>query len=136
MPATVIVANLPEIQRALAKTGPAVEEAMKEGLRDAAEPVAKLAENLSLAKIKRMRRSPQWAVTRIGVTRSAVYIAPKERGVKSRNPFDPRRRGLNIKKGGLVTQMMGKSFDPALTTMEPVVLARVNHLLREVIRNA
>lgn len=136
MPATVIVANLPEIQRALAKTGPAVEAAMKEGLRDAAEPVAKLAENLSLAKIKRMRRSPQWAVTRIGVTRSAVYIAPKERGVKSRNPFDPRRRGLNIKKGGLVTQMMGKSFDPALTTMEPVVLARVNHLLGEVIRNS
>lgn len=133
MPATVIVIGLAQIQRDLDKSGPAVGAAMREGMRQAAEPVAKLAENLSLAKIKRMRRSPEWAVTRIGVTRSAVYIAPKQRGVKSHNPFDPRRRGLNIAKGGLVTLMMGRSFEPALATMEPVVLGRVSRLLGQVL---
>ncbi len=133
MPSTVIVTGLAQIQRDLAKSGPAVSKAMRQGLRDAAEPVAKLAENNALAKIgvhhgNTMRRSPQWAVTRIGVTRSAVYIAPKKRGVKSHNPFDPRRRP------NLVGLMLGRAYDPALDTMEPVVLARVNRLLGEVIR--
>lgn len=100
---------------------------MRAGLREAAEPVAKIAERLSLSEIRRMRRSPQWAVTRTGVTRSAVYIVPKQRGVRTRNPFDSRRRP------NLVSLMMGRSFEPALNLGEPIVLERVNALIGEVI---
>lgn len=92
MAATVIVNGLPQIQRDLAKSGPAVAAAMRAGLRESAEPVSHLAEQLSLSRIRRMRRSPEWAVTRIGVTRSAVYIVPKERGVRP-GGNDALRRG-------------------------------------------
>lgn len=127
MPATVIVTGLAQIQRDLAKSGPAVNAAMRTGLRESAEPVAKLAESLSLSRIRRMGRSPQWAVTRIGVTRQAVYIVPKERGVRARGDY--RRRRPN-----LVGLMMGRSFEPALTAGEPIVLERVNRLIGDVIR--
>jgi len=125
MPSTVIVNGLPQLQRSLAASGPAVSKAMRAGLKESAEPVAKIAEGLSLRDIPRMRRSPQWAKTRIGVTRSAVYIVPKERGVTSRT--DRRRRRAN-----LVALMMGRSFEPALSLGAPIVERRVSRLIGEV----
>ena len=125
MPSTVIVNGLPQLQRSLAASGPAVSKAMREGLKESAEPVARIAEGLSLRDIPRMRRSPQWAKTRIGVTRSAVYIVPKERGVTSRT--DRRRRRAN-----LVALMMGRSFEPALSLGAPIVERRVSRLIGEV----
>lgn len=127
MPATVIVNGLDRLQRDLAKSGPAVSQAMRAGLREAAEPIAKTAEQLSLRQIRNMPRSPEWAETRVGVTRHAVYIVPRQRGVKARNPFEARRRP------NLVGLMMGRSFDPALTLGAPIVEAAVNRLLGEVI---
>ena len=125
---TVVVNGLPALQRSLAASGPAVSKAMREGLKESAEPVAKLAEQLSLREIRRMRCSPEWAVTRTGVTRSAVYIVPKERGVRTRGTGDPRRRR------NLVGLMMGRSFEPALNIGAPIVEARVSALIGEVIR--
>lgn len=126
MASAVVVNGLPQIQRALAASGPDVSKAMREGLRESAEPVAKIAENLSLREIRRMRRSPQWAVTRTGVTRSAVYIVPKERGVRGRGRDSMRRRNL-------VGLMMGRSFEPALAIGAPLVQLRVSELIGEVI---
>lgn len=128
MAATVIINGLDQLQRDLAKSGPEVSRVMRAGLREAAEPVARLAEELSLTRIRRMPRSPKWAQTRTGVTRHAVYIVPKQRGVKARNPFDPRRRP------NLVGLMMGRSFDPALAAGAGLVETRVAALLGEVIR--
>ena len=125
---TVVVNGLPALQRSLAASGPGVSKAMREGLKESAEPVAKLAEQLSLREIRRMRRSPEWAVTRTGVTRSAVYIVPKERGVRTRGTGDPKRRR------NLVRLMMGRSFEPALNLGAPLVEARVSALIGEVIR--
>lgn len=73
-----------------------------------------------------MPRSPEWAATRIGVTRHAVYIVPKERGVKARNPFELRRRP------NLVELMMGRSFEPALEANIPIVEATVKKFLEGV----
>jgi len=126
MAGTVIVHGLPEIQRDLAKAGPATSRALRAGLRESAEPVAHIAEQLSLRQIRRMPRSPQWAVTKIGVTRSAVFVTPKERGV--RDPQDPRRRP------NLVGLMMGRSFEPALEAGAPIVEARVALLIGEALR--
>lgn len=127
MAATVVVSGLSQLNRDLARSGPAVSKAMRIGLREAAEPVAKTAEALSLQRIRRMPRSPQWAETRIGVTRSAVYVVPRQRGVKARNPFEARRRP------NLVGLMMGRSFEPALEANAPVVEAIVGRLIGQVI---
>ena len=128
MPGTVIVTGFARLQRELAQSGPAVSKAMRAGLRDAAEPVSKIAEQLSLREIRRMSRSPEWAATRIGVTRSAVYIVPRQRGVRSGNPFDSRRRP------NLVGLMMGRSFEPALEVGAPIAEVSVERLLGAVIR--
>lgn len=128
MPAAVIVNGLDQIQRDLAKSGPQISAAMRAGLRDSAEPVAKLAQELSLTRIRRMHLSPQWAETRIGVTRHLVYVVPKQRGVRTGH-WDDRRRRPN-----LVGLMMGRSFEPALAAGAGIVEARVNALLGEVIR--
>lgn len=126
--AEVIVNGLAKLQRDLAVSSPAVSRAMHEGLRLSAEPVAKIAEDLSLSRIRRMPRSPEWAVNRIGVLRSGVYIAPKERGVRSGRGDDPRRRP------NLVELMMGRSYDPALEIGEAIVEERVSSLIGEVTR--
>lgn len=124
----VIVNGLGQLQRDLVKSGPLVGRAMREGLRLSAEPVARIAEELSLNRIRRMPRSPQWAVTRIGVLRNGVYIAPKQRGVKSGRGDDPRRRP------NLVELMMGRSFEPALEHGAPLVERNVAQLIGEVTR--
>ena len=131
MPSTVVVSGLAQIQRDLAKSGPAVSKAMREGMREAAAPVAELAKDFSLSRIRRMKRSPQLANTRTGVTQKAVYIVPKERGVRP-GGMDSRRRGGSIKGGGLLS-LMGRTFDDALDAGAPIVVGRVSHLLGKVI---
>lgn len=134
MPGAVVVNGLDEIQKRLAESGPAVDKAMKTGLREAADPVAKIAEIYSLdpERISGMHRGnpksrPAWAVTRIGITRHFVYIVPKQRGIKGH--FDDPRHRPN-----LVKVMLDKSFEPALAAGEPIVRERVTTLLGEVTR--
>lgn len=127
MAGTIIIEGLDQIQRDLASSMPEVEKAVKIGIRDAAVPAAKLAENLSLTKIRNMRRSPKWSVNRIGVLRSAVYIAPVKRGVKTRGP-DPRRRP------NLVALMLGRAYEPAVDVMGPVVEQQVLRVIDRAVR--
>ncbi len=131
MAGAVIVTGLDDIQRKLAASGPAVNKAMSLGLRQGAEPVAKIAEVYSNTRISGMRRGnprtrPAWAVTRIGVTRHLVYIVPKERGRRFRGQASPWRN--------LVPLMMTESFEPALEAGRPIVEERVLTLLGEVTR--
>lgn len=133
MAGTVIVHGFAQIQRDIERSGKDVGTALRMGLRQAAEPTAHLAQGLSLARIgehhgHKMAKSPQWAEVRIGVTRSAVYIVPKKKGVKSHNPFDPRRRP------NLVELMMRKSFTPALNFGAPFAEAAVIRLLERFLR--
>lgn len=111
MASTIIVEGLPQIQRDLARSAPEVEKGLRAGLRLAAEPVKRDAEQLSRSRIRRMgatpHQPPPWSLTRVGVTTREVYIVPQERGVKSRT--DRRRRRHN-----LVELMLGRSFEPAL----------------------
>lgn len=123
MSQTVIVNGLAQLQRDIARSGPAVSGALRDGLRSAAEPVALTAERFALDKIGRMHRSPEWAEMRVGITTHAVYIAPQRRGVKSRNPFDPRRRP------NLFDLLLGRSMEPALDANAPIVETSVNKLL-------
>lgn len=125
--AYVTVTGLSQIQRDLARSVPQSAKVLRTGLKMAAEPTARIAEQLALSRIRRMPRSPQWAVPRIGSTRHGVYIVPKERGVKSRNPYDPRRRP------NLVELMMGRAYEPAAERGADAAEAEVSALLHQVL---
>lgn len=126
MAATVIVENLAQIQRDLTLSMPAVEKGLRAGLRLAAEPVKREAEQLSQSRIRRMgatpHQPPPWSLTRVGVTSREVYIVPKERGVNSRT--DRRRRRHN-----LVQLMLGRSFEPALERNQQAVRVIVDRTI-------
>jgi len=118
----VLVQGMAELQRDLAKLPKRADKSLQQGLREVAQPVADDAYFLSLAKIRRMPWSPQWAKNRVGVTRHSVYIAPVKRGVKG-NPFDPKRRP------NLVELIMGRSYEPAAERGAVEVEAAVSRLL-------
>jgi hypothetical protein len=58
---------------------------------------------------------------RVGVTQRLVYVAPRERGVKSRGP-DPRGRPK------FATLMEARAMDPALERNEPMIERQVEAL--------
>ena len=121
---TVIVTGLADLQRNIARSGPEVAKAMRLGLREAADPVSKTAQALSLKNIRHMPRSPGWAENRIGVTRNAVYIVPKKRGIRGRGD-DPRHRP------NLVELMMSRAYTPALEAGTVGVELTVTRVIQE-----
>jgi hypothetical protein len=95
-------------------------------LREATEPVRREAEGLAVQRIRRMSSSPRWSQMRTGQTRSVVYVAPKARGVKTRNPHDPRRRP------NLANLLRDRALEPALEMHERQVEDSVERLLDHV----
>lgn len=125
----VLVINLDVIERQLKALGPAVYTAAKLGMLEGAEPIRRDAENLARDEISGMKRAkkkpPPWSLQRDGVSLHEVYIAPVERGVKSKT--DPSRRRSNF-----VGVMFGKSYDPAFEKGKPGVVAFVDKWLTTV----
>lgn len=85
---TLRVEGLAQLQRHFAVIDKELSGDLRDGLRKAADPVKAHAERLTLAKIG-LGRVP-WYQMRIGVTRTGVYLVPKQRG-KSGNPNRKRR---------------------------------------------
>ena len=131
MAETVVVANLDAINRSLARSGPRIAEASRLGLRQAAEPVRQDAGRLAQTEISGMKRSkrkpPPWSEQRIGQTVHEVYIAPKQRGVRSRT--DARRRRPNF-----AVLMLGKSYEPALERNQVLVRNTVDAWVGRIVR--
>ncbi len=122
----VLVVNLDTINRNLKALGPRVALAAKAGMLEGAEPIRRDAENLAREDISGMKRAkkspPPWSIQRVGQTIHEVYVAPRERGVKSKT--DPSRRRPNF-----VGVMFGKSYDPAFEHGKPAVVAFVDKWL-------
>lgn len=94
MPPVLAVRGLKELTKTFSKAPLDVKRAYRQELRTIAEPVQRTAETLAITKIRRMADSPQWAKMRIGVTQRLVYVAPRQRGVKSSARAGRRRRNL------------------------------------------
>lgn len=88
--------------------------------REIAEPVRRDAEALATSSIRRIGRS--WSRMRVGVTRTVVYVAPVERGVRVRGR--DRRRRPNL--AGL---LMDRAMQPALDRNEATVQRAAEELL-------
>ncbi len=127
----VLVEGLAGINRSLKLSGIEVSKAMRLGLREAAEPIRQDAGRLSQTKISGMKRAkdkpPPWSIQRVGQNIHEVYIAPKQRGVKSRTDRSRRRPNL-------ATLMLGKAYEPALARNETMLRAKVDAQLTRVVR--
>jgi hypothetical protein len=117
------VRGLRELQAAFAHADRESRLGLRHALRDVAEPVRSEAETLATSSIKRL--GPKWGKMRVGITRTLVYVAPRQRGVKTRGP-DPRRRP------NLATLLMDRAMEPALEHHEPELEQAVELMLDEV----
>lgn len=105
----VAVRNLRQFQALCAAAGKEASKQTRDALRGVAEPVRADAEALATSRIRRI--GPRWGRMRVGVTRSSVYVAPRQKGVRSRGA-DPRRRPR------FATLMEERAMDPALKQNE------------------
>jgi hypothetical protein len=103
--AEVYVKGLRELQAALAKADRDTRLGLRADLRNVAQPVQQDAQQLALSTITGMPRSPRWAGMRIGVTRSLVYVAPRQKGTRGRVPGG---------RPNLANLLMSKAMEPAL----------------------
>ena len=110
-----------QLQAALAKADKQTRLGVRAGLRQVAKPVQDGAEQLARSEIRKV--GPRWSKMRVGITRDLVYVAPRQRGVKNRNPTDPRRRP----KFG--TLLMEKAMEPALEAHAGEIEGRFEEML-------
>lgn len=104
------VRGLRDLQRAFELADKRMAKDLRVKLAEAAEPVRHDASRLAGSEIRNIL-SPtaevNWAAMRVGVTRKVVYVAPVERGRRSR--VNPRLRRPN-----LAVLLMGRAMGPAL----------------------
>jgi hypothetical protein len=103
------VEGLRELERAFKLYGRGLEKGVREALEAAAEPVKSDAQALALAEIPRISlpsTTVPWHRMRIGVTRRTAYIAPEQRGDKS-------RRGAR-RRPKFATKLLEEAMEPAL----------------------
>jgi hypothetical protein len=124
MPAVgVRVYGFREIQAAGVRAGREIQVGLRGSLREVAEPVRRDVETLASSSIRRI--GPKWSRMRTGVTQTLVYVAPKQRGVRTRGP-DPRRRP------NLADLLMDRAMEPALERHEQQLEAVVEQMLDRV----
>ena len=123
MPATgetLRVEGLRELQRAFKFADRDLGLRLRASLKRVAEPVRSDAERLAVAEITRI--GIPWSRMRVGVTQTSVYVAPVERGRRSRN-------NLNIRRPNLADLLMGKAMEPALQKNEQHTEAELQQML-------
>jgi hypothetical protein len=121
----ITVRGLRELENLAASTSRHATKVVRASFRKVAEPIRSDAQGLAEASIPRI--GPKWGKMRVGVTRTLVYVAPKERGVKVRGP-DPRRRPK------FADLMEARAMAPALERNEGNIEAAVEHALDDIAR--
>jgi hypothetical protein len=115
-----------ELYTALAKADRQTRLGLRAGLRDVAEPVRKDAETLAGSEIRRMPLSPKWSKMRVGVSRNLVYVAPRQRGVKTRGRQQLRRPNL-------ADLLMDRAMQPALDRHENEIVGRFDEIVGRIV---
>lgn len=120
----VAVTGLRELERAFRRTDRALAGDLKDALEEAAAPVRSDAQALAASEISHVRPGDPWAGMRIGTGRSIVYVAPIERGAKSRGDERKRRPKFG-------TKLMTDAMEPALERNRGKVETRLDKMLDE-----
>ena len=82
-----------------------------------------------MQNIRRMPHSPQWSKMRVGVNRNLVYVAPRQRGLKSKGARAARTQKAQNAATKFAGFLMDKAMEPALAQHAPEVEARFAELL-------
>lgn len=119
------VDGLADLQRAFTAADRALRQDLRDALEEAAQPVRRDAQ-LAATTISHMTTVP-WTRMRTGIIRGAVvYVAPVERGAKTRANQRRRRPGFK--------NVLGPRMDAALVKNRPAVIRRLDVMLAEVKR--
>lgn len=121
---TLHVENLNGLIRAFRRADKEEAKLLIRELKLAAQPVATATQGRALGHIGRMPLSPQWAVMRLGQSRSVVYMVPKQKGRMSKE--NPRKRRPNLKR------LLLREMEAALAEHASQVEQRVEHVLETV----
>jgi len=117
---TLVVEGLQDLSRAFKAADRMLQRDLRRTLAEAARPVADTAESLAVAEIPNI--GIPWSRMRVGVTQKLVYVAPVERGVKSRGRASLRRRNLKDK-------MLDEAMYPALDRNQELIVGRTQTML-------
>lgn len=115
------VEGLRELHRAFRVASDVLTKELKDGLRDAAEPVRSDAQSGASTRIRNI--GPDWSRFRIGVTTTSVYVAPAQRSTRTRR-----------KRKNLAGLLLGEAMLPALERNIGEVEERVEDVLGTVAR--
>lgn len=126
MPAqrAIVVDGVSELRRAFGRADKKLGRDLATTLKNVGEPVRAGAERNVLGGIPSIGFA--WSRMRTGITRSVVYVVPKERGRQSR--ANPKLRRPNL------ADKMGPLMDQALTDNATEVETGFNNLLVDVAR--
>lgn len=91
---------------------------LRVALRAVAEPVRSDAERLAVASIPTV--GVPWSRMRIGVTRTSIYVAPRQRG---------RNANRLLRRPKFADLLLDRAMEPALAANEGRVVAAVEHVL-------
>jgi hypothetical protein len=105
MAGTVEVVGLAELRRAFQVAGNGLARDLNDALKAAGEPVRQDAQTLAVSNISRI--GIPWSRMRLGIQRHSVYVAPVERGTKSRTLTGKRRPRFK-------TKLLDEAMAPAL----------------------
>lgn len=118
--AETVIEGYAGLMRALAFAERDIRLDLRDSLRDAAEPVRADAETLAVSQIQRI--GIPWSRMRVGITRTLVYVAPRQRGTKGRG--NQRFRRPNLKD-----LLLDRAMNPALARNESQIERRVIEML-------
>lgn len=130
---SVNVRGIKELNRAFALADRELAKQLRTQLREAAKPVAADAQQLAVQEIrnvdrgKRIAGKPDWSRMRVGYGYGVVYVAPTNRGRRTRT-----RPALARPNFG--TLLMDRAMEPALEQNVDQITNNVNELLDRVER--
>ncbi len=124
--AEVNVKGLRQLQGLLRHTADRADKGLRLELRQLAEPIRSDAESLAVSGIRKV--GPRWGKMRVGVTQSLVYVAPKQRGIKTRG-YDGRRRPR------FADLMESRAMTPALDRNRDDIARGVDDLFTRIARD-
>lgn len=114
----IAVNGLRELNAAFARSDKQTRLGVRRVQRDLAEPVKLGAESLAVVRIPNV--GLRWSRMRIGVTSALIYVAPKERGL---------RTGSARRRPNLARLLMDRAMQPALEARRPQLEADTELML-------
>jgi hypothetical protein len=116
------IEGLAQLETAFKRAGTGIDKDLRDALKSSAEPVKVDAQSRASGVIH--VSAVNWTAMRVGITRHTVYVAPVEKGRRSR--ANPKIRRPKVKP-----RLLQGALDPALEANRPRVAQEVRDAVRD-----